>query len=137
MNTNNFAISTGRLTKNPIVMENKDGSKKVLITVAAQDNYKGKDGKRGSQFIPLEGFVPSGKALGVYEKMHQGDQITAQYTVKNNNYTDKSGEEVYGLTLQIESVTLLESKSVTDARQANRVANEADAAANAEAEAEA
>ena len=59
--------------------------------------------------------------------MHIGDKITVSYTVKNNNYTDSAtGQPVYGLVLQIETVKLDESKATTAARQAARAAETAE-----------
>ena len=50
--------------------------------------------------------------------IHVGDKISAAYTVKNNNYIDKSTNKmVYGLVLQIERISFEESKTTTTARQ--------------------
>ena len=49
----------GRLTKDPAVYNNNDGSRKIRFTVAAQDHFTDGDGNRGSQFIPLEAFIPA------------------------------------------------------------------------------
>ena len=125
MNTRNFGIVEGRLTRNPVILPNKDGSLKVKLTVAAQDNYTGKDGKRGTQFIGLDAFVRADKAeTSVFNAMHEGDLVCLHYTVKTNNYTDKSGKEVYDQTLLVQEVDLRESKTVTDARQARKSAEE-------------
>ena len=118
-NLRNFGILEGRLTKNPVVFPNKDGSRKVMLTLAVQENYKGKDGKTPTSFINVEAFVPAGKNLGVYDCMHEGDRIGVEFTVRPNNYKDeKSGDMVYGQVLLVQNVDLKESKSVTDARAA-------------------
>lgn len=126
MNTRNFGIAEGRLTRNPLVLMNKDGSAKVKLTIAAQDNYQSKDGKRGSQFINLDAFVRAEKVgASVYDAMHEGDLICAHYTVKTNNYKDADGKDVYDQILQIQEIDLRESKSVTDARAAKKAAEAA------------
>ena len=56
-NMRDFGIVTGRLTRDPDFHDNRDGSRKVRFTVAAQNHFTDKDGKRGSQFIPLEAFL--------------------------------------------------------------------------------
>ena len=40
-----------------------------------------------------------------------------EYSVLNNNYTDRSGEAHYDIVLRIDSVKLQESKAVTTARR--------------------
>ena len=43
--------------------------------------------------------------------VHAGDKISAAYTVKNNNYTDKNTNKmIYGLVLQIERISLKSPK---------------------------
>ena len=119
LNLNNYGIVTGRLTTDPFIYQNNDGSRKIRITLAVSDNYKNPDGKRSTQFLPLEAFIPVDRKLGVFDMVHAGDKISAAYTVKNNNYTDKNTNKmIYGLVLQIERISVEESKTTTTARQA-------------------
>lgn len=118
-NLNNYGVATGRLTADPFVYHNTDGSQKVRITLATNDNYKNADGKRSTQFLPFEAFIPAERNLGVFSMIHSGDKISVAYTVKNNNYRDKTTNEmIYGIVLQIEKISLEESKATTAARQA-------------------
>lgn len=118
-NLNNYGVATGRLTADPFVYHNTDGSQKVRITLATNDNYKNADGKRSTQFLPFEAFIPADRNPGVYNMIHSGDKISIAYTVKNNNYRDKNTNEmIYGIILQIEKISLEESKATTTARQA-------------------
>ena len=99
-NLSNYGVLTGRLTQDPQIFNNSDGSKKVKMTIATQNNYKDANGERSSQFIPTEAFIPAGSAkegIGPYALMHQGDKVTAMTTLKNN-YTDKNAELAYGMT---------------------------------------
>ena len=107
---NNYGVATGRLTADPFVYQNTDGSQKVRITLATNDNYKNADGKRSTQFLPFEAFIPADRNPGVYTMIHSGDKISIAYTVKNNNYRDKNTNEmIYGIVLQIEKISLEES----------------------------
>lgn len=118
MNQRNFGIVEGRLTREPKVFTNSDGSKKVVLTLAARRNYKNNDGKIDSDFVALEAFVsPNTKGNGVYDYMHKGDLVGAEYTVRTGSYTDKNGEEQYTQVLFVQSVDLKESKNTTQARQ--------------------
>ena len=119
LNLNNYGIVTGRLTTDPFIYQNSDGSRKIRITLAVSDNYKNTNGKRSTQFLPLEAFIPVDRKLGVFDMVHAGYKISAAYTVKNNNYTDKNTNKmIYGLVLQIERISFEESKTTTTARQA-------------------
>jgi single-stranded DNA-binding protein len=130
MNVRNYGVSTGRLTRNPQIFENKDGSRKVLFTIAVQDNFHNRQNQKNSQFLPMEAFISKDSfaknGLGVYALMHKGDKVTVQYTVKTPSF-EKDGQTEYKVSLVPETIDLLESKSVTEAR----------AAANAEAGAQA
>lgn len=129
-NIRNFGIAEGRLTRSPKVFTNKDGSRKIMITLAVQDNFKsGEDKKKKSQFISLEGLVPAEKAdNGVYEYMAQGSLVALEYTVRSKQYTDKDGKEVYDQVLFIQNVDLKESKAQTEQRMAAQAASAAQAA---------
>lgn len=138
-NIENYGITTGRLTTDPQVYENSDGSCKIRITVAAANNYKNRDGSRGAQFLPLEDFISAKRARKgnrVYDLMHQGDKVTVQYTVKNNNYEKVNAagvsEMVYGIVLQIDNIRLLESRTTTSARQAAKAEAQAQKEADEE-----
>ncbi len=116
-NIRNYGIVTGRLTRDPVFYENRDGSRKVKFTVAAQNHFTNGEGNRDSQFIPLEAFVPAKhQNNGPYDYLDKGDLVSCSYSVQNNNYQDKNGEMVYGLVLLVDSIALLESKTSKEAR---------------------
>ena len=46
-NIRNYGIVTGRLTRDPAVYNNNDGSRKIRFTVAAQDHFTDGGGNRG------------------------------------------------------------------------------------------
>ena len=121
-NLNNYGIIEGRLTKEPKILANKDGSHKVFITIAAQDNFvSGPKKERATQFVNLEAFVSKDKTKSVYDSMATGDKIAVQYRVETPSY-EKDGQTVYRTVLTVESVQFKESKSEKDARQAAKVA---------------
>lgn len=127
INMRNFGIVEGRLVREPQTFENKDGSRKVKFTIAAQDNFrsKGDDGKmaKNSQFIQLEAFINKDRTgETVYDLIHKGDMVGVQFSVRSNNYTDASGNTVYSQILVAESVDLKETKATVNARKANAAA---------------
>ncbi len=117
INQRNFGIAEGRLTRDPKVFTNKDGSRKVAITLAVRRNYKSANGSTESDFINLEGFLTANiEDLGVYKYMHTGDLIGVEYSVRSNRFTDKDGVERFEQTLFVQGIDLKETKNVTDAR---------------------
>lgn len=121
-NLDNFCIATGRLTTDPKFFVNRDGSRKVMFTVAVQNNYRNSNGEKDSQFLPLEAFIPSDVTSSIYDLIHKGDKISAHYAIYNNNYIDADGVQHYDLSLRVDSLKMQESKAVTQARHAEGVA---------------
>ena len=126
MNSNNFGLARGRLTRNPAVFTNKDGSRKVKFTLALHDNYIGKDGKRGCQFITFEDFLRADKPdNGVFDYIHEGDLVSVRYTMKTNTYKDKNNATVYSQVLAAQEVQIEETRRVIEARMARKAAEAA------------
>lgn len=116
MNQRNFGILEGRLTREPAIWTNDDGSRKIAMTIAVRDNFLS-GGERKSQFPSVEAYIPASKAdNGVYDHMHKGDMVGIQYSLRTNSYKDKNGEDVYNTVIFVENVDLKESKATTDAR---------------------
>ena len=130
MNLSNYGMCEGRVTKKPVMMENKDGSKKAFVTLAVQDNFaSGADKERKTQFLNLEGFVPKDRKASVYEKLEVGDKVAIQYRVETPSY-EKDGQTIYKTALVIENIQFKESMAEKTARQARHAADAA--AADAE-----
>ena len=130
LNMSNFGMCEGRITKKPVMMANKDGSKKVFVTLAVQDNFaSGSDKEIKTQFINLEGFVPKDRKASVYEKLEVGDKVAIQYRVETPSY-EKDGQTIYKTALVIENIQFKESMAEKTARQARHAADAA--AADAE-----
>lgn len=127
MNQRNFGIVEGRLTKDPVIFTNSDGSRKVMLTVAARDNFRGNDGKHGTQFVNLEAFISKNQAgNGVYAYMHKGDMVGLHYTVRSNRYT-KPGETEETFT----QVLFVQEVDLKDGNKRAAAGDAADAAENA------
>ena len=116
MNQRNFGVVEGRLVRNPVFKDNKDGSRKALLTVAARQNFA-KENIVGSDFIQLQAYIAAGKTDTVYDIMKQGDLVGLEYTVRSNAYTDDNGTEHYTQALAVQSVDLKETKSQAAARR--------------------
>lgn len=99
-NPRNSGTVIGRLTKDPVVFNNQDGSKKVAFTLMADHDYTDAQGNRGADAVPVEAFVrATTNGLGPFASIHKGD-----------------------LKAIVQDITFLEPRSVTQARVSERVA---------------
>lgn len=129
-NLRNHGVIEGRLTRDVAVFKNSDGSHKVRIRVAVDDNWTNKDGERGTQYIDLEQFVPASRGLGAFEHMGSGDHVGFAVHLESDNYPDKStGETVYVQKAVIDGTDFKEPRSVTQARRQSKQAGAAGTAA--------
>lgn len=79
MNMNNYTVLRGRLAADPVAFANKDDSQKIRFSLACENNYKGKDGQRASQIIPVEAFVKADAvANNPFTKCHKGDKVSLE-----------------------------------------------------------
>jgi single-strand DNA-binding protein len=121
-NPRNHGVIIGRLANDPVVFTNSDDSKNVKFTVFADRNFTNKDGERDADALPVEAFVRSStNGTGPFANIHKGDLVAVQHTLRMDRYTRKTGEVVYELKAQVEDITFLEPRSVTQARLAERV----------------
>lgn len=131
----------GRLAQDIKEFSNSDGSKKQLITIAVEDNFKSGPKKEvQTNFIQLENFVAAGRTAGGWDRVHKGDLVAVDFRIDAKPYT-KDGVTEYPTKLVVDGFpTFLEPKSVTDKRAAERTAKEttsADAPEGNDVEAEA
>ena len=121
MNTQNNGIYVGRLVKDPIYFENRDGSFMVILNVACRRNFPtGKGRAYESDFIEFRGYIAKGIAnKGIYGYLNTGDKIGIQYSLRSS-VSEKGKERVYHQAAFIESVDILEGKSIREQRRAAR-----------------
>lgn len=124
----------GRLAQDIRTFANADGSRKLLITIAAEDNFRsGSDQKAQTSFVQIETFIGAGKTAGGWDRVHKGDLIAAQYHIDAKPYVDGKGDTVYPQKLVIDGFpTFLEPKSVTDKRAAENAVKRAQQNSGAE-----
>lgn len=118
MNTNprNFGIVIGHLGRDPKIFNNRDGSKKVLMSLAVRQNYKNAEGKRGTDWVDLEAFIPASakNSNGVYALLKTGTMIEVAFTVVTNTYVDSKGENQRKQVLRVTNIELLSSRRTND-----------------------
>lgn len=122
-NLNNFGQISGRLAHDPRTFQNQDGSRVLKISIYADRNYRNKStGKRDSDLVQLEAFVPAGGQLGPFQHLYRGSEVAFGYTIRSRQFVDQHGERQYVQVLRIEDVDLRESLSRAATRLAERAA---------------
>ncbi|MFF3697415.1 single-stranded DNA-binding protein [Streptomyces sp. NPDC002221] len=119
-NPNSTASVIGRAANDPKFFNNKDGSKKVMLTLYVERSYTDAQGNRISDALPFEAFVRAQTpGIGPFAHVHKGDLVSLSYEPRMNRYT-KNGGEVFEVKLEIQNISFLESRATTRARLAER-----------------
>lgn len=124
MSTNIVAL-IGRTTRSPKIMDNKNGGKTVLMTLAV-NRGKDRDGKQLVDYIQVKGFVAKdAKNNGPYDYIGKGQLISIEAQLRSGSY-EKDGEMVYTTDVVINNggVSLIE-RSRTSEGDAEAPADEA------------
>jgi len=125
-NTANFGTLTGRLSQPIKEFSNADGSRKQLITLAVDDNFRsGSRREIATNFIQLENFIPAQSKTSAWDNVHPGDLIQIMFRVEAKSYTDSHGRTHYPQKLIVQGFpNYLESKTVTEARRVSKQATQ-------------
>lgn len=107
MAANNHFNLTGGVTRTPKILDNKDGSKKVLFTIACGAGRFVDDAEL-TNFIPVEAFIPASfKNAEPYASLTPGAIVAVEGTIRSSHYTDKDGQEQYAVVNHIEDIDVV------------------------------
>lgn len=115
----NSVVLTGRLARDLVVKQNKDGSHTVLGTIAVDANFKNRAGETKTDFIPFRSYVGvRANGTGGWANVGQGDLISMSAHLDVTPY-EKDGETVYPLTVEVDGFPqYLEARSTVAQRRA-------------------
>lgn len=104
----NKVILMGNLTRDPEVSYTKESNKAIArFSIAVGKRYK-RDGEPEADFFDCTAW---GKTAEFVEKyFHKGSRMVLCGRLENNNYTNKNGEKVYSIRIQVEEVEFGEKK---------------------------
>lgn len=99
----------GRLTRNPEIRYSS-GEDQIPIArfTLAVDRWKKKDGESEADFFPCVAFDKKAEFAERY--LYCGIRVLVSGSMKNNNYTNKAGEKVYGVELQANHIDFADGK---------------------------
>lgn len=99
----------GRLTRDPEIRYSS-GENQIPIArfTLAVDRWKKKDGESEADFFPCVAFDKRAEFAEKY--LYSGIRVLVSGSLKNNNYTNKAGEKVYGVELQANHIDFADGK---------------------------
>ncbi|HFL3156213.1 TPA: single-stranded DNA-binding protein [Clostridioides difficile] len=106
----NQVVLVGRLTRDPeLKYIPGTGTAVASFTIAVDRNYINKEGKRDTDFIPIEVIGKSAEYCANY--ITKGKLVALEGNIRVNNYQTQSGEKRTFTKVSTKSVQSLESKS--------------------------
>ena len=104
----NKFIAIGRLTGDPDIRYSQDGKAVVHFNFAVNRRFH-REGDADADFFLCVTF---GKTAETFEKcsISKGTKLLIDAEVRNNNYTNKDGQKVYGTQVVVNSFEFCESK---------------------------
>lgn len=106
----NQVVLVGRLTRDPeLKYILGTGTAVASFTIAVDRNYINKDGKRDTDFIPIEVIGKSAEYCANY--ITKGKLVALEGNIRVDNYQTQSGEKRTFTKVSTKSVQSLESKS--------------------------
>ena len=117
-------IATGRLTRDAEVRYSNDGKAVVRFDFAVNRKFK-REGEPDADFFTCVAF---GKLAETFEKLNisKGTKLAIEGEVRNNNYTNKDGQKVYGTQIMVNSFEFCESRQNSESAPAQKTAPQKD-----------
>ncbi|MGP1405088.1 single-stranded DNA-binding protein [Filifactor alocis] len=106
----NMVALTGYVAGAPKVFENKDGSKKVFLTVGVGSGKKDKDDKEITNFISTEALIKAGVTNDPITKLQVGDLVEIDAELRTSSY-EKDGETMHSQSVFITKCNTLRKKA--------------------------
>ena len=105
----NLCTFVGRVTRDPEIRYSQDSQMAIAKFVLAVDrNYKAAEGEETADFFPCVAFDK--RAEFAEKHLYKGIRIAINGKMRNNNYTNRNGEKVYGNSLYVDNIEFADGK---------------------------
>lgn len=108
----NKCIFVGRLTRDPEVSFSEKAQMSVARFTLAVDRIPKREGEPEADFFNCVAF--DRKAEFVEQYWYSGMRVAVSGKLQNENYTNKKGEKVYGVSLKADDVEFADGKKGVD-----------------------
>lgn len=104
----NKVVFSARLTKDPETRYSNDGKAVTRFDIAVNRKFK-RENEPDADFFSCVCF---GKTAEVVERyVAKGTKLMITGEVRNNNYTNREGQKVYGTQILVDEIEFCESKN--------------------------
>ncbi|MUN75643.1 single-stranded DNA-binding protein [Enterococcus casseliflavus] len=116
----NRVTGVGRLVQQPIVKELKSGLSVANFKVAIRRGYKDKTGKEVTDYLPCIAWRKTAEYIGKYGS--KGVLVSIEGRNETRSYK-KNDQTISVMEVNVETIKLLESKEVVEARRQRQAGN--------------
>lgn len=116
----NRYTGVGRLVQQPIVKELKSGLSVANFKVAIRRGYKDKTGKEVTDYLPCIAWRKTAEYIGKYGS--KGVLVSIEGRNETRSYK-KNDQTISVMEINVETIKLLESKEVVEARRQRQAEN--------------
>ena len=107
----NKVILMGRLTRDPETRYSTGDNPMAIgkFSIAVDRRFKRNGDEQTTDFFNCTAFGKQGEFVEKY--LRKGTKVLVEGELRNNNYTNKNGEKVYSMEINVNSVEFAESKN--------------------------
>src|SRR3954462_15699863 len=99
------------------VVKGRDGEVAKGIVTIISNTRRGSGEERGEEATAIQWTLGGKQAENAAEYLGKGSRVNVVGRLRNNNYTDGEGREVYGMSFTCEELDYLDSKAESQARK--------------------
>lgn len=103
----------GRLTADPEIRYAQESQKPIARFTVAVDRWRSEEGEQNADFFPCVVFNQRAEFAEKY--LRRGMRILVSGSMRNNHYTNRNGEKVYGTELLGNLIEFADGKGDTEA----------------------
>lgn len=107
----NKAVLIGRLTKQPELMQSKNGKKVIQFTLAVNSNNK----EGNTNFINCVAWEKTAELIATY--LAKGSMLAVEGEIRTRTYEDKSGRNVFVTEVLVNAIHFLEKKEAVSTQK--------------------
>ena len=99
------------------IVNGKDGQIAKAILTAISNVRVGMGEERAEEATSVQWTLWGKQAENAAEYLGRGSHVNIVGRMRNNNYTDPDGKEIYGLAFTVEEIDYLDSRAEAEARR--------------------
>jgi len=101
-------------------VKGRDGEVAKGTVTIISNTRRGSGDERAEEATAIQWTLWGKQAENAAEYLGKGSRVNVVGRLRNNNYTDGEGREVYGMTFTCEELDYLDSKAESDARRSRQ-----------------